>query len=321
LLEAGADMILISGASAVTDRLDTAPQGIVQAGGEIAQFGMPVDPGNLICFGRVGDIPAIVLPGCARSPALNGIDWVLDRLFSGEPLRACEIAAMGAGGLLKEMASRPAPRNLKAARGIGAHPTSPPRIAALVLAAGTSSRMGRINKLLAPMPDGRSMIARTVDNVLASAARPVIVVTGHQDREIRNALAGKPVRFLHAADYATGLSASLKAGISAISDEIGAAMICLGDMPLIGAEILQMLLAAYDPAAKRELIIPVFDGQRGNPVLWGKRLFPEFLKLSGDSGARQIMHLFKEFIWEVPVGSDAVLCDFDTPEMLAALRS
>ena len=171
LLSSGADMILISGASAVTDRLDTAPQAIVQAGGNIAQFGMPVDPGNLICFGSVGEIPAIVLPGCARSPAMNGIDWVLDRLFSGERMGASEIAAMGAGGLLKEMKTRPAPRNLKVARGIGKVPKSPPRIAALVLAAGQSSRMGSINKLLAPMPDGRSMIAHTVDNVLASAAR------------------------------------------------------------------------------------------------------------------------------------------------------
>ncbi len=84
LLAAGADMILISGASAVTDRLDTAPQAIVQAGGQITHFGMPVDPGNLICLGMIGAKPAIVLPGCARSPALNGIDWVLDRFFIGE---------------------------------------------------------------------------------------------------------------------------------------------------------------------------------------------------------------------------------------------
>ena len=84
LLGAGADIVLISGASAVTDRLDVAPQAVIQAGGRITHFGMPVDPGNLICFGMIGARPAIVLPGCARSPALNGIDWVLDRLFAGE---------------------------------------------------------------------------------------------------------------------------------------------------------------------------------------------------------------------------------------------
>ena len=321
LLEEGADMILISGASAVTDRLDTAPAGIVLAGGEISHFGMPVDPGNLICFGSVAGKPALVLPGCARSPALNGIDWVLDRIFSGEHLNEAAIAAMGAGGLLKETKSRPAPRAQKTASGIGKAPPAPLRFAALVLAAGKSSRMGSINKLLAPMPDGRSMIAHTVDNVLASIARPVIVVTGHQDRDIRNALAGKPVRFLHAADYAQGLSASLQAGISAISAEIGGVIICLGDMPLIGPEILGKLLAAYSPELWREIIIPTFDGQRGNPVLWGKRFFPEFLKLSGDTGARQIMHFFADFITEVPVDSDAILRDFDTPEMLASLTA
>jgi len=110
LVHEGADMILISGASAVADRRDVAPQAILQAGGKISHFGMPVDPGNLLCFGSVGEVPAIVLPGCARSLALNGIDWVLDRLFAGESFGASEIAAMGAGGLLKQTGSRAASR-------------------------------------------------------------------------------------------------------------------------------------------------------------------------------------------------------------------
>ncbi len=321
LLDEGADMILISGASAVTDRQDTAPAAIVQAGGAISRFGMPVDPGNLICFGSIEGKPAIVLPGCARSPALNGIDWVLDRIFAAEKLDANAIAAMGVGGLLKEMEARPAPRGLQKATGIGKPPPAPPRIAALVLAAGKSTRMGGTNKLLAPMQDGRSMIAHTVDNVLASPLRPVIIVTGHQDREIRNALVGKPVRFLHAADYAQGLAASLKAGISAMSAEIAGALICLGDMPLIGPEILRQLLAAFNPQAGGEIVIPVFDGQRGNPVLWGSRFLPEFLKLSGDTGARQIIHKFADRIVEVAIDSDAILRDFDTPEMLAGLTA
>jgi molybdenum cofactor cytidylyltransferase len=110
LLAEGAELILIAGATAATDRRDVAPQAIVEAGGEIIHFGMPVDPGNLICVGRIGRVPALVLPGCARSPALNGIDWVLDRLFAREPLGPREIAAMGVGGLLKEIAGRPVPR-------------------------------------------------------------------------------------------------------------------------------------------------------------------------------------------------------------------
>ena len=83
LIAEGADMLLVVGASAVLDRRDVGPAGIVRAGGEIVHFGMPVDPGNLICVGRIKDKPALVLPGCARSPKLNGIDFILTRLFAG----------------------------------------------------------------------------------------------------------------------------------------------------------------------------------------------------------------------------------------------
>ncbi len=105
-----ADLLLIAGASAVMDRQDVGPSAIVAAGGTIAHFGMPVDPGNLICLGRVGPRPALVLPGCARSPALNGIDFLLQRIFAGEPAGAEEITRMGVGGLLKDFAGRPMPR-------------------------------------------------------------------------------------------------------------------------------------------------------------------------------------------------------------------
>ena len=98
------------GASAVVDRRDVGPAGIVRAGGEILHFGMPVDPGNLICLGRIGARPALVLPGCARSPALNGIDFVLTRLFAGLPVTSADLMRMGVGGLLKEFETRPLPR-------------------------------------------------------------------------------------------------------------------------------------------------------------------------------------------------------------------
>ncbi len=314
-----ADLILISGASAVTDRLDVAPAAIVAAGGRITHFGMPVDPGNLICFGEIEHTPAIILPGCARSPKLNGIDWVLDRIFAGEPVGPLDVAHMGIGGLLTEMDARPAPRLAAVERGTGAAPKALPWFAAMVLAAGASTRMMPVNKLLAVMPDGRRMIEQTVDNVLASKIRPVLVVTGHQEREIRNALAGKAVSFVQAPDYAHGMAASLHAGIAALAGNISAVLICLGDMPLVPPALLNRIVAAYNPTEGREIVLPVFDGQRGNPVLWGKRLFPELLKLGGDAGGRQILQNYMEFVAEVPVEIDAVLRDFDTPEALAAL--
>jgi molybdenum cofactor cytidylyltransferase len=315
LLTDGAELILISGASAVTDRQDVAPRAIEEAGGEITHFGMPVDPGNLICFGRIGDIHAIVLPGCARSKNLNGIDWVLDLIFAGEPVTKPDIARMGLGGLLKEMEARPAPRARDVETGFGTAPKARPRIAAIILAAGMSRRMGS-NKLLATLPDGRTLIAATVENALTSAAHPVIVVTGHQDREIRAALAGHKIRFVHAETFAAGMAESVRTGIAALSDSIGAALIILGDMPLVSAATIDKILSSFDPEEGREIVVPVHDGQRGNPVLWGAKFFPELLGISGDIGARNILLRHMESVAEINIADDSVLRDFDTPEAL-----
>lgn len=106
----GADLILILTASATSDPADVAPAALRQAGGKVTRFGMPVDPGNLLFLGHLGDVPVIGLPGCAKSPALNGADWVLQRVVCGVPVTSADIAAMGVGGLLKEIPSRPKPR-------------------------------------------------------------------------------------------------------------------------------------------------------------------------------------------------------------------
>lgn len=111
LVDQGAELVLIAGASAITDRRDTVPAAIVRAGGRIEHFGMPVDPGNLLLLAALGDgLTVVGLPGCARSPKLNGFDWVLWRLFAGVPVARADIMAMGVGGLLTEIPTRPAPR-------------------------------------------------------------------------------------------------------------------------------------------------------------------------------------------------------------------
>src|SRR5712691_1121705 len=109
-IAAGAEMVLVHGASAIVDRRDVIPEAVVAAGGRIDHFGMPVDPGNLLLLGHVGAIPVLGLPGCARSPKVNGFDWVLERLVAGVPVGPHEIMRMGAGGLLAEIPSRPLPR-------------------------------------------------------------------------------------------------------------------------------------------------------------------------------------------------------------------
>lgn len=104
------DIVLILTGSATSDAQDTAPQALREAGGQVTRFGMPVDPGNLLFLGQIGDRPVIGLPGSARSPVLHGADWVLARVACGLPCGAGEIARMGVGGLLKEIPSRPQPR-------------------------------------------------------------------------------------------------------------------------------------------------------------------------------------------------------------------
>jgi molybdenum cofactor cytidylyltransferase len=321
LIEADADILLVAGASAVVDRRDVGPAGIVRAGGEIIHFGMPVDPGNLICLGRIGHRPALVLPGCARSPKLNGIDWVLARLFAGLELGGPELARMGVGGLLKDVAARPLPR-AKATKPTEAPARDPaPRgkaVAAVVLAAGRSLRMAPHNKLLVPDRTGKPMIARVVDNLLSSAARPIIVVTGHREDDVRAALGKRPVRFVTAAEYAAGLSASLRAGIAAVPADAVAAIICLGDMPLVTGRMIDRLIEAHDADEGRLVVAPTGNGKLGNPVLWDRRFFPEIAALSGDSGARVLLDRHADDLATVELG-DAVLRDFDTVESLATL--
>ncbi|MBT9382474.1 molybdopterin-binding protein [Pseudooceanicola sp. CBS1P-1] len=106
----GAELALILTGSATSDPHDVAPEALRRAGGQVTRFGMPVDPGNLLFFGDLGALPVIGLPGCARSPALNGADWVLERMLCAVPVTEGDVAAMGVGGLLKEIPTRPQPR-------------------------------------------------------------------------------------------------------------------------------------------------------------------------------------------------------------------
>jgi len=317
LLSAGAELLMVAGASAVVDRRDVGPAAIVRAGGEIRHFGMPVDPGNLICIGRIGAVPALVLPGCARSPRANGIDWVLQRIYAGLDVGPAEVMRMGVGGLLKDIEARPMPR--AKAVPVAAEAPQPRTVAAIVLAAGRSSRMAPHNKLLLPDRTGKPMIARVVDNVLSSAARPVIVVIGHRADAVRDALGGRPVQYVEAADHADGLSASLKAGIAAVPPAASAAIICLGDMPLVTGRMIDRVIAAYDRDEGRLIVVPAHHGKPGNPILWDRRFFGEMRGLSGDAGARFLLGRHLEHVAEIEIEQDAVLRDFDTVESLADL--
>ena len=235
------------------------------------------------------------------------------RLLAGLPIRRSDITGLGVGGLLMEIVTRPQPRAEPA-------PEKGHRIAGLVLAAGRSTRMGGPNKLLEEI-NGRALVRIAAEQVLASGARPVIVVTGHQRERVERALAGLAVTFVHNPDFAGGLSTSLKAGIAAVPAEADGAIVCLGDMPQVSAKLIDRLIAAFDPERGVLVVIPTIDGKRGNPVLWSRRFFNDLMALEGDVGARHLIGGYAEAVAEVPVEDAAVLIDVDTPEALLAART
>ena len=314
-LDAGADLVLVAGASAIVDRRDVIPGGVVAAGGEVLHMGMPVDPGNLLLLARCRGRPVLGLPGCARSPAFNGLDLVLERLAAGLDVAPRDVMAMGVGGLLKETAARSQPRR-------GSRKASPARaanVSAVVLAAGRSTRMGPINKLVAPF-GGRAMVRAVVDALQGSSVRPVVVVTGHEAGRVEEALAGADVRFVHNPEYRQGLSGSIRAGLSALPESTEAAVISLGDMPLVTSAHVDRLVAAFDPAEGREICVPVFEGKRGNPVLFARRFFEEIAAVRGDVGARHLIGEYEEHVCEVTVDDRAVLVDVDSPGALREIE-
>lgn len=191
------------------------------------------------------------------------------------------------------------------------------RIAAVVLAAGRSRRMGDANKLLVEL-EGVPMVRRVTETVIRAGLEPVVAVLGHDADAVRRALDGLPVRFTVNRVHATGIGSSVVAGIRSIGRTVDGAMIVLGDMPWIAAADLRALAAAFAPGEGRGICVPVVDGRRGNPVLWGARYFAELQTLEGDVGGRRLLAEHAGDVCAVSVSGDGVLRDVDTPEALNA---
>lgn len=307
-----AELVVIFGASAIVDPDDVIPAGIRAAGGVVTHFGMPVDPGNLLLLGEINERPVLGAPGCARSPRENGFDWILSRLIAEVPVTQADIRGFGVGGLLMDIVSRPRPREIPAE----AAEKSDRKIAALVLAAGRSSRMGGPNKLLATL-DGKPLVAHVVDSALQSRATSVTLVTGHMADRVREVVADRDVAVVHNADFADGMSTSLKSGLAAIPEDAEAVIVLLADMPGVTPAMIDALIEAYEPQRGALIVVPTADGRRGNPVLWSRRFFAELSFVTGDMGGRNVLQGYPEAVTEVELGA-AVAIDLDTPEAIRA---
>lgn len=308
-------MVIVFGASAVTDPGDVIPAAIRMAGGTVERVGMPVDPGNLLVLGSVNGVPVIGAPGCARSPKENGFDWVLARVLAGETPTSADIARMGVGGLLKEIATRPQPRHPVPAAKAGKSAAS---VGVVLLAAGRASRMGERagHKLLADF-GGEPLIRRMAGTALSSRASQTVVVTGHRSADIAACLGGLDLRPVHNEAYETGMASSLKAGLSALGGEMDGALVLLGDMPALTAAHLDSLIEAFSQSSGKAIVRACDGERRGNPVILPRSAFAEAMRLSGDVGARALIESGSWPVVDVEIGSAARL-DVDTPEAVRA---
>ena len=191
-------------------------------------------------------------------------------------------------------------------------------MAAVVLAAGKSSRMAGGNKLLLPFR-GRPLILHTMAALRDAGLSEIVVVVGHE-RERLQAVLPDGITVVFNPDYEEGMASSIRAGIAALPPQVDAAFIVQGDMPLLHADIMRTLIRRYDPEKANRIIAPVYRGRQANPVLFPRAYFPELLQLQGDTGAKRLLVERAAVIVPVPMDDPAVVTDIDTPEAYERLQ-
>ncbi len=309
-IESGIDILLISGASAIIDRFDYIPKAILSEGGEIIQYGLAVDPGNLLLIGKVDNTTVIGMPGCARSPKLNGFDWVLQLMMADIPINREELADMGAGGLLMEIASRPLPRAL--ARSVSKREK---KVMGVILAAGNSTRMGKDNKLLKNVGDA-PLIRNTAIEMLKSDLDTCSIVLGYQSDKVAAVIKDLDIRLILNPMWEEGQASSLRAAINTLDATYSDLLIMLGDLPGIKSSHINSIIEEHllTDNRKSKITIPSFEGQKGNPVIWGRSFFHDLLNLEGDVGGRTLFSEHPAAINILEMDDPWVVTDADTPE-------
>lgn len=190
-------------------------------------------------------------------------------------------------------------------------------ISALLLAAGESRRMVEFKQLL-PFR-GKTFVECAADNLLASRAGEVVVVTGHREADVREALGERPVRLVHNPDYRDGMSSSIKRGVQAVSPEARALLVALADQPQIGSDIFDLVIDRYEQS-RPLVVVPSYGGKNGHPVVIDLSLRDEILAMDPSRGLREVVRAHADALLRVEVETDAVLIDFDYPEDYRRLK-
>ena len=192
-------------------------------------------------------------------------------------------------------------------------------ITLVLLAAGMSQRLRGVNKLLISL-NGKPLIRQVAETYLKSLAKNLLVVTGYEVNQVRNALDGLPVKFVHNAEYKAGLSSSIYAGIKEASFNTAGALIALGDMPHISENTINTVIEIFEKSNRKFVCRPVFRGTQGHPVLWPKVYFSELLSLTGDQGAQSLLDHFPTRLKLIEVDDSGILQDFDRPQDIRKLQ-
>lgn len=192
------------------------------------------------------------------------------------------------------------------------------RIGAVVLAAGTSSRMGEAKQLL--RVGERTLLQQVIENVRGAGVDEIVLVLGHRAETIQESVRSENVKIVVNQDYREGMGTSLRTGVAALSPEADAAFIVLADQPFVRPETLQRIAEEYRKS-DAQIVIPMYKGFRGNPVLLNRSVFPEVMALKGDIGCRAIFGSHADGIVKVAVGDIGILLDVDNREDFERLRS
>ncbi len=184
-------------------------------------------------------------------------------------------------------------------------------ISAILLAAGQSQRMGEFKQLL---PYGeKPFVACCVDHLLASRIDELIVVTGHREADVRQVLLDRKIKTVFNPDYKEGMSSSIKCGVQAVNENSEALLIALADQPQISPSVINQVIEAYEKTDPH-IVIPVFNNQKGHPIILQAKLKEEILAITPEIGLKQVVRAHEAQTLYVDVADEAVLLDFDYPE-------